>query len=120
MATLPPGVEVPGAARDGRGRLPWPLALLLAPVAGGVWLLTAPVVGLATAAWGLARGAARAVARGLAAASMAAPVPGEAHLTGTPGEGGREPAARTEPEAGTDEVEREIARRRKDHPAGGG
>jgi hypothetical protein len=121
MATLPPGGEVPGAARDGHGRLPWPVALLLAPLAGGVWLLTAPVVGLAMAAWGLARGAARAVARSLAAASIAAPAPGEAHLTGTPGEGGREPAARTGPEAGTDEVEREIAeRRRKDHPAGGG
>jgi hypothetical protein len=96
------------------------VALLLAPLAGGVWLLAAPVVGLAAAAWGLARGTARAIARGLAAASIAAPAPGEAHLTGTPGEGDRGSTARTEPEARSDEVEREIAeRRRQEHPAAG-
>ncbi len=99
--------RLPGSRRDSYLAVPWPAMLVLAPLAGGAWLLAAPVVGLATAAWGLLRRAGGAGAGGLASAAAHRHVPGEAHLTG--GQGGGE----ARPTGSLDELERHVAGRRR-------
>ncbi len=100
--------SLPGSRRDSFVRVPWLALLLLAPWVGGAWLVAAPVIGLATAAWGLARGAAAAGARGLGATVARGRAPGEAHLTGKPGRG----EARLD--AGMEDLDRRIACRRRE------
>ena len=100
--------RLPGSRRSAFVRVPWPALLLLAPLVGGAWLVAAPVVGLATAAGGLARRAAAAGSRGLGATLAPGGAPGEAHLTGKPGRG----------EAGLDagmrDLEAQVAGRRRE------
>lgn len=98
--------KLPGSGRDSFVRVPLPALLLLAPWVGGAWLIAAPVVGLAAAAWGLAGRAAAAGARALASAASRGHAPGEAHLVGKPGRG------RPGQGAGMEELERDIAGRR--------
>jgi hypothetical protein len=100
--------RLPGSRRESFVRVPLPALLLLAPWVGGAWLLAAPVIGLATAAWGLAGRVAAAGARGLAAAAARGHAPGEAHLVGRPGR------SQPGPDAGMDQLERDIAARRRD------
>lgn len=58
VVNLPSAGRLP--AREGGSfvRVPWPVLLLLAPWIGGAFILAAPAVGLAAAAWALARRAA--------------------------------------------------------------
>lgn len=90
VVNLPADGELPGTAKDGFVRVPWPLLLVAAPVVGGLFVLTYPVVGAAMMAVGLARKLAGDVGEGakdLAATLAPGPLAGEAHLTGKPGEG---------------------------------
>jgi hypothetical protein len=91
LVWLPAHGPLPGGAQDRFARIPWPLLMLAAPVMGGLYVVTMPLVGASMAAWGLARrlvSAAGAGARDLAASMPPAHAVGEAHLTGKPGEGG--------------------------------
>jgi hypothetical protein len=111
VVNLPAGGRLPGQAGRSFVRVPWPALVLLAPWIGGAFILVAPAIGLAAAAWGLARRAAGATAtgaRGLAAAAAPRGATGEAHLTGQPRPGRAGTGART------DELERRIARRRRE------
>lgn len=104
-------------------RVPGWLLLPLAPVVGGAFVVALPVVGAIMVARAVARAAVAGggkAARDLAA-SVATPAarPGEAHLTGAPGEatpkeappGGHEPL---------DEVDAEVRARRAPPPSDGG
>ncbi len=82
VVNLPARGRLPGSRRDSFVRVPWPALLLLAPWVGAAWLVATPVIGLAAAAWGLARRAAAAGARGLGATVARGRAPGEARLTG--------------------------------------
>jgi hypothetical protein len=111
VVNLPAGGRLPGQTGRSFVRVPWPALLLLAPWIGGAFILVGPAIGLAAAAWGLARraaGAAATGARGLAAAAAPRGAAGEAHLTGPPRPGRAAPGARR------DELERRIARRRRE------
>lgn len=100
-------------------RVPWPVVLVLGPVLSIVFLLLLPAFGLGVMAYGVTRRLVRGGRR--ASAELAATVspgwaPGEAHLSGKPGDG----AAPTEGETRTPEelarLEREIADRRQGAP----
>jgi len=106
LVNLPARGRLPGSRRDSFVRVSWPALLLLAPWVGGAWLVAAPIIGLATAAWGLARRAAAAGARGLGATVARGRAPGEAHLTGKPGRG------EAGLDAGMEDLDRHIAGRR--------
>ncbi len=60
VVNLPAAGRLPARRGSSFVRVPWPALLLLAPWIGGAFILAAPVVGLAAAAWALARRAARA------------------------------------------------------------
>jgi hypothetical protein len=94
------GEALKGAAGDRWIRVPLPLAVVAAPVLGGLFVVALPVIGLAAVAVGLARKLAGGVKEGAAdlAANLApAPVPGEAHLTGKAGEAAEGAEAAKEP-----------------------
>jgi hypothetical protein len=83
------GEALKGSAGDRWVRVPLPLAVVAAPIVGGLFVVALPVVGVAALAYGLARKLAGGVKEGaadLAANLVPGPVPGEAHLTGKPGE----------------------------------
>jgi len=102
---------LPGTERDRFVRVPWPVMLAAAPILGGLFVLAYPVVGISTAAYGLAKkglGLAREGARDLAADLATPPhAVGEAHLTGKPGDG----KAVQDPEI--EELEKEIREKRE-------
>jgi hypothetical protein len=111
VVTLPADGRLPGAPGEAFVRVPWPVLLAAAPIVGGAFVLAYPVIGLSTMAYGLARkvlGAAGQGAGELASTMAPGPLPGEAHLTGQPGEG--------EPVEGSDlkDLEAEIGKAR-DH-----
>ena len=86
------GDALPGAAGEEWVRVPTAVAIAAAPILGGLFVVAFPFVGLATVAAGVARKLAGGVKDGaadLAANLSAGPVPGEAHLTGKPGEAGQ-------------------------------
>lgn len=58
VVNLPAAGKLPARENGSFVRVPWPAMLLLAPWIGGAFILAAPVVGLAAAAWALARRAA--------------------------------------------------------------
>ena len=102
--------RLPGSSRDRYLALPWPAMLVIAPLAGGAWLLAGPVIGLAAAAWALLRRAGRAGARGLASAATRRHLPGEAHLTGQRGRGEARPSGSRDE---LERLERQVAGRRR-------
>jgi len=115
VETMPDGGHLPGTAQDSFLRVPWPLLLAAAPIVGGAFVLAYPVIGFSAMVYGLARklmGAAGQGAEQLAATMAPGPLPGEAHLTGKPGEG--------EPVEGTDleDLEAEIGKARHDQEHG--
>lgn len=102
-------------------RVPWPLVLVLGPVLSIVFLLLLPAFGLGVMAYGLARRLARGGRR--ATAELAATVspgwaPGEAHLSGKPGDAGARREGEGEPRTPEElaRIEREIAARRDGGP----
>jgi hypothetical protein len=111
-------VGVDGAAIGGDAsarwvKVPTPVVLAAAPVLGGIFVVALPFLGFAA----LARAASRRLTGGVkeGAAEIAAslgPVaaPGEAHLTGKPGEADA-PAAGTAPEL--EKLEEDVAARRR-------
>jgi hypothetical protein len=89
IAQVKEGEALKGSAGDRWVRVPLPLAVVAAPVLGGLFVVAFPVVGVAALAYGLVRKLAGGVKEGaaeLAANLVPGPLPGEAHLTGKPGE----------------------------------
>jgi hypothetical protein len=89
FAQVKDGEALKGGAGDRWFRVPLPLAVVAAPILGGLFVVAFPVIGVAALAYGLARKLAGGVKEGAAelAANLApGPLPGEAHLTGKPGE----------------------------------
>jgi hypothetical protein len=108
------GEALKGAAGERWVRVPLPLAVVAAPVLGGLFVVAFPVIGVAALAWGVARklaGGVKEGAAGLAANLAPAPVPGEAHLTGKPGEGA--PASDAAKEPALDELGKAIEAKRQ-------
>lgn len=84
--------------------------MILAPVAGLVYLVALPVVGVAMIGWAVAKkvaGGAKEGAADLAATVSPGWTPGEAHLSGKPG--AEEPAAKA---PGLEKLEAEIDAKR--------
>jgi hypothetical protein len=100
MVSVPAeGGALPGDAGDRYRSVHWAVALLVAPVLGGLYVVILPFIGfgmLAAYAWRRAAGGARQGASELAATMAPGWRPGEAHLTGRPGA----PAAEGEVAAG--------------------
>lgn len=111
VVALPAAGRLPGGEADRFTQVPWPVLLVAAPVVGGLFALAYPVVGASVMAYGLVRRAltaAGAGAAGVAESLAPAPLPGEAHLTGKPGEAA---APRDEK---LEALEREVARKREE------
>jgi len=110
------GALLPGDASQRYLKVHWALVLLLAPVAGGLFVVLMPFIGLAMLLqWSLARlaRALRSGARDLGATVTPGWRPGEAHLTGGAGEPPKgEVAAGGAGEQALEEVAHEIAKRR--------
>ncbi len=88
-----PGGFLPGGRSDRYLKVPTLAVLMLMPVLGGLFVVFLPVIGFALVAHALARKLAALVGGG--AADLATTLtpgwrPGEAHLTGKPGEADRE------------------------------
>ena len=83
------GGLLPGGARDRYLRVPTLAVLLLLPMLGGLFVVFLPVIGFVLVAWALGKKVA-ALTRGGAAGLVSTVTPGwrpgEAHLTGKPGE----------------------------------
>lgn len=111
------GGPLPEAGAPWR-RVPGWLLLPMAPVVGGAFVVALPVVGAVLVARALARAAlsgGRRAAGDLAATVAApAPRPGEAHLTGSPGEGPAAPGAGPASPADPLEEVEAAARARRD------
>jgi hypothetical protein len=83
------GEALRGGSEDRWVRVPATLVLAAAPVLGGVFVLALPVFGAVAIGRALVRrvgGGVKESAADLAAHLAPGPVPGEAHLTGKPGE----------------------------------
>ena len=110
------GAVLPGDASRRYLRVHWAVALLLAPVVGGLYVVCLPFVGLALMLqWAFARalGGARSSATDLAATVAPGSRPGEAHLTGRAGEPPKgDVAAGGAGEKALEDVAHEIARKR--------
>jgi hypothetical protein len=79
------GGKLPGSSRDAYRRIHWLVALLLAPLLGGLFVVFLPFIGFAMLfQWAFERmtGSARAGARDLAATVTPGWRPGEVHMTG--------------------------------------
>ena len=88
-----PGGFLPGGPRDRFLKVPTLAVLLLMPILGGLFVVFLPVIGFVLVAWALSRKVAALLHGG--AADLASTVtpgwrPGEAHLTGKPGEGDKD------------------------------
>jgi hypothetical protein len=91
FAQVKEGEALKGSAGDRWVRVPLPLAVVAAPIVGGLFVVAFPVIGVAALAYGVVRKLAGGVKEGaadLAANLVPGPLPGEAHLTGKPGEEG--------------------------------
>ena len=100
-----------GRPEDRWVRMPTAAVLAAAPVLGGLFVVAFPFFGAYTMACAIGRaigGRVRESATELAASLTPGALPGEAHLTGKPGEGG-EPAKSAELER----LEKEVVERRK-------
>jgi hypothetical protein len=95
-------------------KVPFPLLFVIVPVLGALFLMFLPLIGFALLGYAIVRkvtGGVKESATELAATVSPGWVPGEAHLTGKPGE---EKAPGTEPHAGIRELEDEVAAKRGD------
>jgi len=110
------GALLPGDAGERYLKVHWALVFLLAPVMGGLFVVLMPFIGFAMLLeWALARAGRllRGGARDLGATVAPGWRPGEAHLTGGPGEPPRgEVAAGGAGEQALEDVAREIEKRR--------
>jgi hypothetical protein len=107
------GAALQGAAGDRWVRVPAPVLIALAPLIGGLFVVAFPIVGAATLVVGVARKLAGGVKEGaadLAANLVPGPLPGEAHLTGKPGEAKEGAEAKAEPALA--DLEKEIGEKR--------
>lgn len=90
------GTPLPGDANARYVEVPVMAVMAAAPVLGGLFVVALPFIGIGVTAYGIGRrlvAGARAGATELAATmSGSAPVPGEAHLTGSPAAEGEAPA----------------------------
>jgi hypothetical protein len=126
VVTVPAeGGNLPGGSGERYRSVPWALALLVAPVLGGLYVVLLPFVGLGMLAVHAARriaGGARQGARELAATVTPGWRPGEAHLTGRRGAPGPEGevAAGGAGEEALRDVADEIAHRRAEQKEGSG
>jgi hypothetical protein len=94
------GEALPGVKSDRWTRVPVPLMFAAAPVLGGVFVVAFPLIGAVAVGIAIGRklgGGVKETAAELAANLGPMPLPGEAHLTGKPGEKA-EGAASTPPE----------------------
>ncbi|HUK65581.1 MAG TPA: hypothetical protein VLV17_02050 [Anaeromyxobacteraceae bacterium] len=85
------GDALPGGEGERYLRLPTPVVLAAAPAVAGLFVMLLPFIGFGVVAQALGRKiglGASAKARDIAAALSPGPVPGEAHLAGTPAEKG--------------------------------
>jgi hypothetical protein len=108
------GEALPGAVGETWVALSLPFAVLAAPLLGAGFLMFMPAIGfylVARAAVMPLVGAFRRSSTEIAASMRPGLVPGEAHLTGKPGEAA-EPAAKGE-DAALDALEKEVRERRK-------
>jgi hypothetical protein len=108
------GGALPGGSETRWKRVPTLLVLAAAPVVGGLFVVTLPLVGFGAATYAIGRklaGRARAGATEIAATVAPTMVPGQAHLTGEPPRGG---AAEGEPpeDERMQALEKEIAEKR--------
>jgi hypothetical protein len=109
------GGVLPGDGRAVYVKVPFPVLAVVVPLAGALFLVSLPLVGLALVGGALLRrafGGAREAAADLAGTVAPAWRPGEAHLTGEPRDPGAAPVAPAAPDAKLDALEREISGRK--------
>ena len=110
------GAVLPGDASQRYVRIHWAVALLLAPVIGGLFVVFLPFIGFALLfQWAFLRilGGARSSAKDLAATVTPGWRPGEAHLTGRAAEPPKgDVAAGGAGEQALEDVAHEIAKKR--------
>lgn len=117
------GERLPGTASDRYVRVNGFLALLLAPIVGGLYVVLLPFIGFAMLArWAFRKltGSAREGARDLAATVAPGWRPGEVHMTGTAVDPKRgELPAGGAGEKALEDVAAEVARKRADEERDG-
>jgi len=117
------GAVLPGDASQGYVRIHWAVALFLAPVLGGLFVVFLPFIGFAMLfEWMFQRlaGGVRGGAKDLGATIAPGWRPGEAHLTGRAAEPPKgDVAAGGAGEKALDDVAHEVAKRRAEEDAKG-
>jgi hypothetical protein len=113
---------LPGTPADRYVRIHWAVALLLAPILGGFFVVLLPFIGIATflrLLWTKVTGTAREGARDLAATVTPGWRPGEVHMTGRRLDGkAEELPAGGAGESAVQHVAEEVARRRRENGDG--
>ncbi len=113
IAAIPaPGGLLPGTVQDKYLRVPLLAVFLLMPLLGGLFVVFLPFIGFALFFYAIVRklaGGAKKSAEELAATVTPGWVPGEAHLTGKPGEKKEGEAA---PSERMDKLAKEIEEKR--------
>jgi len=107
------GGKLPGAPTAKYVKVPFPLLFVVVPVMGALFLVFLPFIGFGLFAYAIAKRIAGGVRRGateLASTVQPGMIPGEAHLTGKPGE---EKKAGGDAPAHLEKLEKEIAERRE-------
>ncbi len=112
-----PGGLLPGGPRDRYLKVPTLAALMLMPILGGLFVVFLPAIGFALVAYALAKKVAALL--GGSAADFATTLtpgwrPGEAHLTGKPGEGDKDlPREHGAGDQALEALRKEIAEKRE-------
>ncbi len=107
----PEGGALPGAAKASYVKVPFPLLLVLVPILGALFLIFLPLIGFALFALAIFRkvtGGVKEGAKELASTVSPGWTPGEAHMTGKPGEEKGEEKATP----GIEKLEKEIEARK--------
>jgi hypothetical protein len=110
------GGLLPGGRGDRFLRLPVLAVLLLLPMLGGLFVVFLPVIGFVLVAWALGKkmaDLARGGAAGLASTVTPGWRPGEAHLTGKPGEEEDLPHEHGAGDQALEALRKEIAEKRE-------
>src|SRR5512133_578570 len=108
----PEGGNLPGAPSAKYVKVPFPLLLVIVPVLGALFLVFLPLIGFALFAYAIVRrvtGGVKESAKELASTVAPGWTPGEAHLTGKPGE---EKAGEAKATPGSEKLEKEIEARK--------
>jgi hypothetical protein len=106
------GGKLPGPSTTRYLKVPFPLLFVVVPVMGLLFIVTMPAIGFVLLAYAMARRLAAALGRGateLASTVQPGLVAGEAHLTGKPGEDGKDGGGAP---SRIEQLEKEIAKRR--------